>query len=257
MIRIGNHRLLPAAIVVVLATAASLQAQDDGREAERTVAGTVELRQETQQQGDDWAAERAELLDRYRSLQSELDYLGRRETVERERVAARQARADELRRRLDESTRLKASLQDTLDAVFVRFEGAVADDQPFLPDERAARVSTLREVLARPETQPAEKLRRTLEALQVEAGYGATVEVYQDRIIADGEDLFVDVLRIGRLVLYWRTPDGKRAGWFDPGARVWTELPGRHRRNIGLALEMAARMRPVEPISLPLGRVTP
>jgi hypothetical protein len=35
----------------------------------------------------------------------------------------------------------------------------------------------------------------------------------------------------------------------------WTELPGRAKRRIQLAMEMATRMRPVELIDLPLGRI--
>ncbi|MBU0742309.1 DUF3450 domain-containing protein [bacterium] len=243
--------------LLVFATALPLAAQDPGREAKDTVAGTVELRQDTQASNDAWARERSHLLDRYRGLQSELVYLEQRTAAETERVTARQARADELRRRLAESTRLEASLQDTLDVICGRLESWVAADAPFLPGEREARLAALRRELSRPEASPGEKLRRLLEALQVETGYGATVEVYQDRIAAGGEELFVDVLRLGRLALFWRTPDAKRAGWHDPAAGTWTELPRRYRRSIGLALEMASRMRPVEPVSLPLGRIAP
>ncbi len=257
MIRITNSGLPVAAFVAALLMAIPAAAQDPGREAKDTVAGTIEVRQDTQASSDAWAREKSQLLDSYRALQSELAYLEQRTTVEAERVAAKQARADELRRRLAESTRLEASLQDTLDAIFGRLETWVVADAPFLPDEREARVVSLRRELTRPEASSGEKLRRLLEALQVETGYGATVEVYQDRITTGGEELFVDVLRIGRLALFWRTPDAARAGWYDPAARAWMELPGRHRRNIGLAMEMASRMRPVEPVSLPLGRIAP
>ena len=257
MIRIMNSGLPVAAFAAALLLAAPATAQDPGREARETVAGTVELRRDTQASGDAWTRERSQLLDRYRSLQSEIVYLEQRTEADGERVAAKQARADELRRRLAESTRLEASLQDTLDVIFGRLESWVVADAPFLPDERESRLVSLRGELSRPEASPGEKLRRLLEALQVETGYGTTVEVYQDRITTGGEELFVDVLRIGSLALFWRTPDAARVGWYDPAARTWTELPGRHRRNIGLAMEMASRMRPVELISLPLGRIAP
>jgi len=243
--------------VGLLALASFAAAQDPAREAEETVAGTVEVARQAQAAGDAWAREKAELQDDWRALQSETAYLEQRTAAETERVDAKQARADELRRRLAESTRLAASLQDTMDVILGRLETRVAADAPFLSDERGARLTELRRELSRPEASPGEKLRRLLESLQVEAGYGATVEVYQDRVDVAGEELFVDVLRIGRLALFWRTPDADRVGWYDPAVLAWTELPRKHRRDIGLAMEMAARMRPTEPVSLPLGRIAP
>ena len=44
-------------------------------------------------------------------------------------------------------------------------------------------------------------------------------------------------------------------GTWDEAAGGWTELPGASKRRIELAMEMASRMRPVELIDLPLGRI--
>ncbi|MBC8425183.1 DUF3450 domain-containing protein [bacterium] len=243
--------------VGLLVLASFAAGQDPAREATETVAGTVEVHRQAQAAGDAWAQEKTRLQDSHRALGHEIAYLERRTSVETDRVDAKQARVDELRRRLAESTRLEASLQDTMDVILGRLETWVAADAPFLPDERGARLANLRRELSRPEASPGEKLRRLLEALQVEAGYGATVEVYQDRVDVAGEELFVDVLRLGRLALFWRTPDTDRVGLYDPAALAWSELPRKYRRDIGLAMEMAARMRPTEPVSLPLGRIAP
>jgi hypothetical protein len=139
--------------------------------------------------------------------------------------------------------------------VFEDLEDWVGRDLPFLLDERNHRLDLLRSELVRPDVTGAEKLRRILEALQIEAGYGNTVEVDQQKIVVSGEEIFVDMLRLGRVSVFWRTPDGKRVGEWDRGTAHWVELPGKYRRSIGYAMEMASRTRPIELISLPLGRI--
>jgi hypothetical protein len=222
-----------------------------------TVEGTIDIRQATQADADAWAAERADLVQRWRHAQARIEQLGGRRRLTADRLRGLEDRVAELERRLEESARLVAGLQDTLVTLLARLETHVAEDLPFLPDERGMRLEHLREELVRPEVEPSEKLRRLLEALQIEAQYGASAEVYQDRIAVGADTLFVDVLRLGRLSLFWRTPDGTRAGEYDRAGQRWVELPAGVRRPIGLAIEIAERRRPVELIALPLGRIRP
>jgi hypothetical protein len=133
----------------------------------------------------------------------------------------------------------------------------VEQDLPFLREERQSRLAYLREEIVNPGTIGAEKLRRLLEALMIEMNYGSTVEVTQEQIEIGGETLFVDVLRLGRISLFWRTTDGERAGEFDRAGNRWVEFPSKYNRAIGEAMEMATRVRPVEMTSLPLGRIRP
>jgi hypothetical protein len=217
----------------------------------------IETRQETQRTQEAWDEEQAELVARYRQLQAEVDYLDERRDAEQARLQALEERNRELERRLVESEILQESLEDTLRRVVHRLTVAVANDLPFLPDERDVRLRSVHQELARPEIEAAEKLRRVLEALLVEAQYGGTVEVYRDRIVVGADSLHADVLRLGSLALYWRTPDGSRIGFFDEADAAWTDLPGRYHRNVRHAIEMATRRRPMEIIGLPLGEVTP
>jgi hypothetical protein len=138
-----------------------------------------------------------------------------------------------------------------------RLEAAVAADLPFLAQERTARLVALKQELVRPEVAGAEKLRRLLEALVIEAEYGGSIEVYEEPITVAGEEVHADILRVGRVSVFWRTADGKRVGEFDRATRAWVELPGKYNRNISTAMEMAARMRPIQIVDLPLGRIAP
>jgi hypothetical protein len=221
-----------------------------------TVDDAVGTHQQTQALKTEWAQEEDALTARFRTARATVDYLSAQRVIQQARVDALNERISEYERRLTEATRLKDSIQDTLDVVMLRLEDWVQGDLPFLAEERAGRVSILKTEMARPDETSAEKLRRLLEGLQVEANYGGTVEVTEEPIVVAGEELYVDVLRLGRLSLFWKTPDGKRIGEYDRATASWIELDGRYERAITSAMEMATRMRPIELIALPLGRLS-
>jgi hypothetical protein len=244
-------------IVLILVAVAGLIRAQTTEDIRKTVQGTVDVEKETQRERDDWAVEQAELEARYRTAQANIRYLTQRNANEEKKVAGLEESIGELERRMREAKVLQASLQDTLDANTARFEEFVRSDLPFLHGERKRRLNDLKREIARPEATGAEKLRRLLEAMQVETEYGKTVEVNQEEIEIDGSPIFVDVLRVGRLSLFWRTPDGEKAGTFDRATWSWVELPARYNRTIGEAMDMASRVIPVQLIDLPLGRIQP
>lgn len=217
----------------------------------------VATRQATQQQKNDWAEEKAELVQRFRTAQANVQWLAERKAAETARAESLEEVVSELERRLDEADRLESSIQDTLMSLLGQLDLLVGRGIPFLAAERGQRVALVEAELVRPDVDPAEKLRRLLEALQIEAGYASSIEVYQDEITVDGQKMFADILRLGSLDLFWRTPDGSQVGRFDRATGQWVDLPGGDKRSVGLAMEMATRMRPFEVIELPLGKVAP
>ena len=244
------------ALVAAIALAAAVGAQEsDHEKVTGNVNRTVDLEKKTQDNLDDWSEERQALDVRYRTAKANIEYLKERIARREERAAALDAKVDELDRRMVESARLNEVIQDTLDVVLGRLETVIARDLPFLEDERSARLVNLRNVMASPDLDPAEKLRFLLEALLIEAQYGETVEVASATIPVAGETVHADVLRIGRLAMFWRSPDGSRIGTWDPAEHAWIELPGKYNRTISRSMEMASRMRPIELVSLPLGRI--
>ena len=245
---------LLAALLAWSACAAWAQSPAEVRE---TLDESLEIDRQAQAAADSWARERAGMRAEYETLKHEARRLELLQENEIARTDALGRRTRELERRLLEAVRLEDSLQDTLLTIAGQLADAVANDLPFLPEERGRRLTLLEAELARPDVSPGEKLRRLLEALQVEAAYGGTVEVYQGDIELDGRTMLVDILRLGRLSLFWMSLDGKQAGEFDRAAGRWRALPGRHRRTIRQAMEMASRTRSMELLDLPLGRLAP
>jgi len=246
-------QVLVTIAVLILPGLVTAQSED----ARQATGQAITTRQQTQERKDNWSDEKSALVARFRAAKANVAWLKNRQSEEEARAVAIESRVAELSRRLDEADRLEGSMQDTLLVIFDRLDQSVQQSLPFLPAERRLRLESLTNELVRPDVASGEKLRRLLEALQVEASYAASVEVYQDRITVGGEELHADILRLGRVALFWRTSDGDRVGTYDQAAAAWTELSGGENRNIALAMEMATRMRPVEIIGLPLGRIAP
>ncbi len=256
MARWNEWRHLAAAGLLVTATAAGAQTAAGPDSLAATVRKTVEAARQTQTKLDDWSKDRKDLDLRYRNAKANLSYLQERLARETERATALDHDVAELQRSLDESTRLKEGIADTMSVVLDRLEAAVAADLPFLPEERQARLANLHKTMAQGDTGSAEKLRILLEALLVEAQYGSTVDVTPAEVVVDGQTIHADILRVGRLAIYWRSPDGKRAGTWDPARRAWTELPASANRVIAHSIEIAAKRRANELVSLPIGRIS-
>lgn len=223
---------------------------------EKPVTEAVETAHDVQGELDSWAQEKESLEVRYKSAQANIAWLSERLRLQGNVEEELDGDIAEYSRRLVEAGRLQNAIQDTLDAVLGRLETVVAEDLPFLHEERQGRLEMLASLNARDDVPAAEKLRRLLEAMIIEAQYGKTVEVTAGNIPVGPRNIHADILRIGRLVMFWRTPDKKEFGTWDPATAQWVPLPGGERRVINRAFDMAAHVRPTELISLPLGRIT-
>ncbi len=221
----------------------------------QTESEAIAIYKKTQKAEDHWAEEKTNLQARYRSLQAEEKTVARQHAVLQAQVSALKARVAEAERTVAETARVEETLQPHLNVLVDRLESQIERDLPFLPEERAMRMADIKKVLAQPDTSLAERSRRVMEAIKIETEYGQTVEVYQQTIHVDGQTIMADILRVGRLALYWRSPDGKTVGQWDRVAKAWTTLDKDYRRAINDATEMAFKRRTVDMVKLPLGRI--
>ena len=234
-----------------------LAGAEEGKSLSDTVQKTVETQQQTQKKQEAWAEEKNDLGARYRAAKAQVDYLEKTRAFEENEVGELDKGIAELNRRMIESAKLKDNLEDSLNVVVSHLDNFIKQDIPFLMDERHARIASVREAIAKPEVSGAEKLRRVLEALQVEANYGNTVDVSQERIQVGSDEVSADVIRIGRVSVYWRSPDGKRVGEYDRASNQWVELDHKYAETISDVREMVLRLRSTKLITLPLGRIQP
>jgi seryl-tRNA synthetase len=129
-------------------------------------------------------------------------------------------------------------------------------DVPFLPQERAKRVSDLETLLTRADVSTSEKFRRILEAYQVENEYGRTIESYRGIKEKDGKEMTVDYLQVGRVAFLYQTLDGKETGAWDSKAKQWVELGSEYKKSVQAGIKMAKKQTAPQLVKLPISAPT-
>lgn len=125
-------------------------------------------------------------------------------------------------------------------------------DVPFLLTERKNRIAVLNDLLVNASITTSEKYRRIMEAFQIEAEYGRTIETYRGSLSNTDNKRTVDFLRIGRLSLVYLTLDGNDAFVWDHGNSQWTELSGSYVSQIQKGIRIAKKQAAPELLSMPL-----
>ena len=125
-------------------------------------------------------------------------------------------------------------------------------DVPFLLEERRRRAASLQAMLDDPEITVGEKYRRLMTGYHEEAKYGTNLQTYRDVLTLDGHERNVELLRVGRIALIYRTPDGREFGAWDPAGRRWVALPREHAGALRTAFRVADKQIAPELLSIPL-----
>ncbi|UAW98112.1 DUF3450 domain-containing protein [Halopseudomonas nanhaiensis] len=152
-----------------------------------------------------------------------------------------------------------ASIEDTQHAVLPllqrmlgSLEQFVELDLPFQLEERRERVAQLKSLMASPGVSVAEKYRRVLEAYQIESDYGRTLEAWRGALHSGDDTRVVDFLRLGRVMLFYQTPDGSEQGYWDPQQGSWSALPGDYRRTLEQGMNIARQQQTPALLRMPL-----
>ncbi len=192
------------------------------------------------------------MLNEYRSGLRELDnlkvyhqQLGREvKSQDAERTAMEKQLAD-----IEVTQRTITPLMLRMLEVLTQF---VRLDTPFLAQERKKRVEELKALMDRSDITLAEKYRRLMEAYQVEAEYGRSIEAYRGDLKDGKQTRAVDFLRFGRLGLYYLTLDRREAGYWDHEARRWVVLASHYRNDIDRGLRIARKQAAPDLLKLPI-----
>lgn len=202
--------------------------------------------------------------DEERALLAKIDHLARQEAMlgqqadrldhqlqqKQEQIAAQTRRAEE-------TEKLRQGLQNWFQISAQELERRLTASQPFLADERRKRLDDLHSVLLDGDVPVHEQFRRVMEAFQVEADYGYTSDVYRDKITIDQQQREVDMLRLGRLSLFFVTPDGEQGGMFDPLESRFVYLPDSMVADLNQARQQINGQTSEALTLLPVGRIQP
>lgn len=220
------------AVPLLALTAASAVAQDATGEAMDTVEATNRADAASQNRIDELSEQTREMLKQYRRAVTRRQQL----TVynrELDKIVSEQARRKSaLEERVASITDLRAEIEPLMLRMIDNLERFVAADLPFRKAEREKRVASLREAVANPDFNVAERFRKVLAAYQAEAEYGRTLGTYRGELELDGKQRLVEFLRVGRVMLFYITPDDARIGYWDREQSSWRSLPDGYRSAI-------------------------
>ena len=221
----------------------------------KPVKKSLDIRQATQKHEDRWNDEKAKLILEYKNLEIEKENLLAVNKSLNKKNTAHKIEIASYEKKLNAINRISAELVPYLSDVLKHLDSSVHGSLPFLPAERSSRLENIYKLLEDPKVTTAEKFRKIMEALQVEAEYGNNVEVYQESIKIDENIIVANVFRLGRLSLFFQTIDAKTSGYYNPAQSAWLILPEKHNREIGKVIDIANKRRSIDLLVLPLGKV--
>ncbi|MEM7671769.1 MAG: DUF3450 domain-containing protein [Verrucomicrobiota bacterium] len=129
----------------------------------------------------------------------------------------------------------------------------VAEDTPFLYDERSDRVEELKLLMDRGDITIAEKFRNVMDAYLEENSYSRNIEAYTGQIEQNGVSSTVEFLRIGRVALFVSSLDESTISLWDTGSEQWAVVEDPALQlSIKRAFKIARKEIPVDLLLLPV-----
>lgn len=206
----------------------------------------------SQQKIDEISEETAELLAEYRQVTASLDGFRAYNRQLEKLVRSQKAEFTSLRQQLAEIDITQRKVVPLMLRMVSVLEQFVALDMPFLPKERQTRIEQLKTLMNRSDVPLAEKYRRLIEAYQVEAEYGRTIEAYRGTLKLEGKPRTVNFLRIGRIGLFFQTLDGETTGRWNAHEQRWVIVPDDYQEAVIKGLRMARKQAPPDLLLLPI-----
>lgn len=224
------------------------------------VPGLVLAQQEQDQTAGEDLAEEAEQdqptdpVEQYRQVLREISALDVYNSLLQRQIEDQEQQLENIQQASEGVPDLQRQIPPLLTRMVDGLDEFVSLDLPFYEEERTERVAELQTMLEDSSISLAQKMRRVLEAYQIEVEYGRTVEAYQGQLeLEDGDIQRVNYLKLGRIALMYQTVgESGRSGIWNPDEGEWQELGGGFRNPVRQALRMARNQVAPELVLLPL-----
>jgi hypothetical protein len=249
---ISSSRRLAAAFIAVSALTISggvfAQTVDQILQADQR---RLNLAQQSQERINNIVEGTRSLEDQYRAINKEIDGLKVYNRLMTAQVEGQEATLEDIALSMDQVDVVNRQIFPLMVKMIDGLEQSVALDIPFQIEERTKRVQDLKEIMERSDVLVAEKFRKVMEAYQIENDYGSSNEDYQQSLTIDGATRSFNMLRIGRIGLYFQSDDTKITGRWDNEAREWV-IDNSARNEVRKGLRIARDLVAPELINLPI-----
>lgn len=213
---------------------------------------TIESLQVAQEKIDKLDAESKKLTNEYKDTVVEYEILNRYDNQLQKITESQAEEIKNLVNQIDSLDETNKYVLPLLERMVFTLRDLIELDIPFLLDERMLRLEELESILYQANFSTAEKFRKIYEAYQIENEYGRTIEAYSGNININGVNLAAQFFRLGRLNLFYMTPDQDETGYWNKDTNSWLHLGGKYSDEIDSALKVAYKQAPPDFITLPV-----
>lgn len=196
------------------------------------------------------------LSDQYRAVNKEIDGLKVYNRLMTAQTNGQEATLDDISLSMDQVDVINRQIFPLMERMIDGIEQSIALDIPFLMGERRERVDKLKDIMQRSDVSVAEKFRKVMEAYQIENDYGSSSETYRQSLEIEGTVRDYNMLRIGRIGLYFQSDDSRITGTWDADAGSYVILGNEHRNEIKKGIRMAKDLIAPELLLLPVPAAT-
>ncbi len=237
-----------AASVLTISGSVFAQTVDDVLRADQR---RLNLAQQSQERINNIVEGTRSLEDQYRAINKEIDGLKVYNRLMRAQVEGQQATLEDISLSMDRVDVINRQIFPLMEKMIDGLEQSVELDIPFLMAERRDRIADLKGIMERSDVSVAEKFRKVMEAYQIENDYGTSSEFYEDTLTIDGETRSFNMLRIGRIGLYFQSDDTKITGRWDNKEKAYVRDDSA-RNEVRKGLRMARQLIAPELIVIPV-----
>ena len=250
----SSSRLAGFAVVAALLASGSVFAQsvDQVLQADKR---RLNLAQQSQERINNVVEGTRSLEDQYRAINKEIDGLKVYNRLMAAQVQGQEAVLEDIELSMDQVDVINRQIFPLMERMIDGLEQSVKLDLPFLMEERKERVSNLKAIMERSDVSVAEKFRKVMEAYQIENDYGSSSEAYTQEIELPEQGTRVyNVLRFGRIGLYFQSDDATITGRWDNEVRDWiidNGIRGEVRKGLQIANQQIAPELLILPVPAP------
>ncbi|MFQ5610168.1 MAG: DUF3450 domain-containing protein [Woeseiaceae bacterium] len=257
----SQSRLVTVAVFAATVVAASgsvfAQSVDQVLQADQR---RLTLAQQSQERINSIVEGTRSLEDQYRAINKEIDGLRVYNRLMAAQTDGQKATLEDIALSMDQVDVINRQIFPLMTRMIDGLKQSIELDVPFLMPERRDRVANLEEIMERSDVSVAEKFRKVMEAYQIENDYGSSSETYEETLtfdFGDGDETRAyNMLRIGRVGLYFQSDDAKITGHWDQANRRW-EQDDSARNEIRKGIRMAKQLIAPEIIVIPVSAPTP
>jgi hypothetical protein len=211
----------------------------------------LNLAQQSQERINNIVEGTRSLEDQYRAINKEIDGLKVYNRLMRAQVDGQTATLEDIALSMDRVDVINRQIFPLMTRMIDGLDQSVQLDIPFLMAERLKRIADLKAIMERSDVTVAEKFRKVMEAYQIENDYGTSSEFYEESLTIDGATRSFNMLRIGRIGLYFQSDDTSITGRWNNEIRDW-EIDNSARNEVRKGLRMARQLIAPELIVIPV-----